>query len=592
MDLVDALTLLGGVSLFLFGMTLMGDALKLVAGNKLEVILYRLSGTPAKGILLGTGVTAVIQSSSATSVMVVGFVNSGMMKMKQAISIIMGAIIGTSVTGWIISLSDIGGGGGGLLDLLSTESLSAITAIIGIYLRMFSKKREKQRIGDILLGFAILMFGMKSMSSSVSGLRDSEVFINLLTTFTNPFLGILIGMLFTTVIQSASAAIGILQALSSTGAITFEIALPIIMGIAIGAAVPVLLSAFGASVDGKRTAVSYLVIDVLGAFIFSIIFYLLNSIIHFSFMTMPLRSVNIALLNTVFRVVIVLLLMPLTSVIERIIAMIIKDDEKSQDKELDDIERLEERFLSYPPLAVENSRIAINKMGELALKNITDALDLLTLSYSDEGFNEVERIEGIIDKYEDRIGTYLTKVTGRELPADLNRSVTKYLHTLTDYERISDHALNIAQSAREIKEKNIVFTTEAGKEIRNICAALEKILAMIVEAFNDNDIELAYHVEPLEEVIDELCSQMKANHIARLTAGYCTLLNGYIYNDLVGNFERVSDHCSNIAATMIEMEGGVLGIHTYTNDIKDHHTHNFEGNYKLFKEQFSIQSTK
>lgn len=590
MDFVDALTLLGGVALFLFGMTLMGDALKLVAGNKLELILYRLSGTPIKGILLGTGVTAVIQSSSATSVMVVGFVNSGMMKINQAISIIMGAIIGTSVTGWIISLSDISGGGG-ILSLFSTEVLSAITAIIGIYLRMFNKERNKQHIGDILLGFSILMFGMKSMSSSVSDLRNSEVFINLLTKFTNPFLGILIGLIFTTIIQSASAAIGILQALSATGAITFEIALPIIMGIAIGAAVPVLLSAFGATVEGKRTAVSYLVVDFLGSLIFSILFYSLNFFFHFSFMSTPLRSVNIALINTVFRVAIVLILMPSINIIENIISMLIKDEAVSSEAELDEINSLEERFISYPPLAVENSKLAIRKMGELALKNIYDALDLLVLSYSDDGYKEVERIENIIDKYEDKIGTYLTKVAVRELPSDLNRSVTKFLHTLTDYERISDHALNLAQSAKEIKDKNITFTSDAIREIRNITGALKRILAMVVEAFNNNDIELAYKIEPLEEIIDELCIKMKANHIARLTAGSCTLLNGYIYNDMVGDFERISDHCSNIAATMIEMEGGVLGIHTYTNDIKSRHTHNYEENYKKFKNEFNLMTT-
>ena len=590
MDFVDALTLLGGVALFLFGMTLMGDALKLVAGNKLELILYRLSGTPIKGILLGTGVTAVIQSSSATSVMVVGFVNSGMMKINQAISIIMGAIIGTSVTGWIISLSDISGGGG-ILSLFSTEVLSAITAIIGIYLRMFNKERNKQHIGDILLGFSILMFGMKSMSSSVSDLRDSEVFINLLTQSTNPFLGILIGLIFTTIIQSASAAIGILQALSATGAITFEIALPIIMGIAIGAAVPVLLSAFGATVEGKRTAVSYLVVDFLGSLIFSIIFYSLNFFFHFSFMSRPLRSVNIALINTVFRVAIVLILMPSINIIENIISMLIKDEAVSSEAELDEINSLEERFISYPPLAVENSKLAIRKMGELALKNIYDALDLLVLSYSDDGYKEVERIENIIDKYEDKIGTYLTKVAVRELPSDLNRSVTKFLHTLTDYERISDHALNLAQSAKEIKDKNITFTSDAIREIRNITGALKRILAMVVEAFNNNDIELAYKIEPLEEIIDELCIKMKANHIARLTAGSCTLLNGYIYNDMVGDFERISDHCSNIAATMIEMEGGVLGIHTYTNDIKSRHTHNYEENYRKFKNEFNLMTT-
>ena len=590
MDFVDALTLLGGVALFLFGMTLMGDALKLVAGNKLELILYRLSGTPIKGILLGTGVTAVIQSSSATSVMVVGFVNSGMMKINQAISIIMGAIIGTSVTGWIISLSDISGGGG-ILSLFSTEVLSAITAIIGIYLRMFNKERNKQHIGDILLGFSILMFGMKSMSSSGSDLRNSEVFINLLTKFTNPFLGILIGLIFTTIIQSASAAIGILQALSATGAITFEIALPIIMGIAIGAAVPVLLSAFGATVEGKRTAVSYLVVDFLGSLIFSILFYSLNFFFHFSFMSTPLRSVNIALINTVFRVAIVLILMPSINIIENLISMLIKDEAVSSEAELDEINSLEERFISYPPLAVENSKLAIRKMGELTLKNIYDALDLLVLSYSDDGYKEVERIENIIDKYEDKIGTYLTKVAVRELPSDLNRSVTKFLHTLTDYERISDHALNLAQSAKEIKDKNITFTSDAIREIRNITGALKRILAMVVEAFNNNDIELAYKIEPLEEIIDELCIKMKANHIARLTAGSCTLLNGYIYNDMVGDFERISDHCSNIAATMIEMEGGVLGIHTYTNDIKSRHTHNYEENYRKFKNEFNLMTT-
>ena len=587
MNLADALSLLGGVSLFLFGMTLMGEGLKLVAGNKLELILYKLSGTPLKGILLGTGVTAVIQSSSATSVMVVGFVNSGMMKMKQAISIIMGAIIGTSITGWIISLSDIGGSNG-ILSLLSTETLSAITAIVGIYLRLFSKKQSHHHTGDILMGFAILMFGMKAMSSSVSSLRESEVFLTLLTQFSNPILGILIGMVFTTVIQSASASVGILQALSSTGVITFEIALPIIMGIAIGASVPVLLSALGASTDGKRTALSYLVVDVLGVIVFSILFYSLNAIIHFPFMAMSMRSVNIALVNTVFRLIVVALLLPFISVLEKLVSTIIKDKAEKQDKELDDIKRLEERFISYPPLAVENARIAINKMGELAEKNILDAFNLLRNGYTDGGFEEVERIEGIIDKYEDTIGTYLTKLTGREMPTDLNRSVAKYLHTLTDFERISDHALNIAESAREIKEKEITFTSGAIHEMDVMMNALERIMHITVSSFIDNDLDKAYLVEPLEEVIDELCEKMRFNHVDRLTKGECTILNGYIFNDLIGNYERISDHCSNTAATLIEMEEGIFGLHTYTNEVKDSHTHNFEENYKFFSETFSL----
>ena len=587
MNLADALSLLGGVSLFLFGMTLMGEGLKLVAGNKLELILYKLSGTPLKGILLGTGVTAVIQSSSATSVMVVGFVNSGMMKMKQAISIIMGAIIGTSITGWIISLSDLGGSNG-LLSLLSTETLSAITAIVGIYLRLFSKKQTHHHTGDILMGFAILMFGMKAMSSSVSSLRESKVFISLLTQFSNPILGIIIGMVFTTVIQSASASVGILQALSSTGAITFEIALPIIMGIAIGASVPVLLSALGASTDGKRTALSYLVVDTLGVIVFSLLFYSINAVVHFTFMSTPLRSVNIALLNTVFRLIVVALLLPFISLLEKLVSTLIKDKKQEQDKELDDIKRLEERFISYPPLAVENARIAINKMGELAEKNILDAFNLLRNGYTDGGFDEVERIEGVIDKYEDSIGTYLTKLTGREMPKDLNRSVAKYLHTLTDFERISDHALNIAESAREIKEKEIAFTPNALHEMDVMMKALERIVHITVSSFAENDLDKAYLVEPLEEVIDELCEKMRFNHVDRLTKGECTILNGYVFNDLIGNYERISDHCSNTAATLIEMEEGVFGLHTYTNEVKDRHTHNFEENYKFFSDAFTL----
>ena len=587
MNLADALSLLGGVSLFLFGMTLMGEGLKLVAGNKLELILYKLSGTPLKGILLGTGVTAVIQSSSATSVMVVGFVNSGMMKMKQAISIIMGAIIGTSITGWIISLSDLGGSNG-LLSLLSTETLSAITAIVGIYLRLFSKKQTHHHTGDILMGFAILMFGMKAMSSSVSSLRESKVFISLLTQFSNPILGIIIGMVFTTVIQSASASVGILQALSSTGAITFEIALPIIMGIAIGASVPVLLSALGASTDGKRTALSYLVVDTLGVIVFSLLFYSINALVHFTFMSTPLRSVNIALLNTVFRLIVVALLLPFISLLEKLVSTLIKDKKQEQDKELDDIKRLEERFISYPPLAVENARIAINKMGELAEKNILDAFNLLRNGYTDGGFDEVERIEGVIDKYEDSIGTYLTKLTGREMPKDLNRSVAKYLHTLTDFERISDHALNIAESAREIKEKGITFTPNAIHEMDVMMKALERIVHITVSSFAENDLDKAYLVEPLEEVIDDLCEKMRFNHVDRLTKGECTILNGYVFNDLIGNYERISDHCSNTAATLIEMEEGVFGLHTYTNEVKDRHTHNFEENYKFFSDAFAL----
>lgn len=363
MGISNVLELLGGVALFLFGMALMGDSLKKVAGNKLELILFRLSSTPLKGILLGTGVTAVIQSSSATSVMVVGFVNSGMMKVRQAIGVVMGAIIGTSITGWIICLSDIGGGSSGWLELLSTDTLTAVIAVIGIVLRMFCSAPTKKHVGEIMLGFAVLMFGMKAMSSSVYDLRSSETFINMLTTFSNPILGIALGIVFTSVIQSASAAVGILQALAITGAIRFDIALPIIMGIAIGAAVPVLLSALGASADGKRTALSYLMVDTLGVVITALVFYTLNAIFDFSFMSMTMTTVSLALMNTVFRFVIVAILAPFIPLLEKICKLIIKD--KPEDAAvLEDFDRLEERFLDHPALAVEQSRLTVNSMAK------------------------------------------------------------------------------------------------------------------------------------------------------------------------------------------------------------------------------------
>ena len=363
MGISNVLELLGGVALFLFGMALMGDSLKKVAGNKLELILFRLSSTPLKGILLGTGVTAVIQSSSATSVMVVGFVNSGMMKVRQAIGVVMGAIIGTSITGWIICLSDIGGGSSGWLELLSTDTLTAVIAVIGIVLRMFCSAPTKKHVGEIMLGFAVLMFGMKAMSSSVYDLRSSETFINMLTTFSNPILGIALGIVFTSVIQSASAAVGILQALAITGAIRFDIALPIIMGIAIGAAVPVLLSALGASAD----ALSYLMVDTLGVIITAFVFYALNAIFDFSFMSMTMTTVSLALMNTVFRFVIVAILAPFIPLLEKICKLIIKD--KPEDAAvLEDFDRLEERFLDHPALAVEQSRLTVNSMAKKLAK--------------------------------------------------------------------------------------------------------------------------------------------------------------------------------------------------------------------------------
>ena len=586
MGVSNILELLGGVALFLFGMALMGDSLKKVAGNKLELILFRLSSTPLKGILLGTGVTAVIQSSSATSVMVVGFVNSGMMKVRQAIGVVMGAIIGTSITGWIICLSDLGGGASGWLELLSTDTLTAVIAVIGIILRMFAGSSTKKHVGEILLGFAVLMFGMKAMSGSVYELRSSEVFINMLTTFSNPLLGILLGLVFTSVIQSASAAVGILQALAITGAIRFDIALPIIMGIAIGAAVPVLLSALGASADGKRTALSYLLVDTLGVIVFSAIFYTLNAVIGFSFMSMAMSAVSLALLNTVFRFVIVILLAPFIPQLEKLGCLIIRD-KASGGEELQDFERLEERFLNHPALAVEQSRLTVNAMAKKSKENLFGAFALID-AYSDEGFDRVNRLEDIIDKYEDKLGTYLIHITSRELNPEQNGAVGKYLHAINDFERISDHALNIAECAKELHDKEITFSSKGEKELNVLICAVSEIVGTAVSAFVDNDIERAYRVEPLEELIDNLCDEMKMHHIDRLQKGICTLHHGFVFNDLLTNLERVSDHCSNIAVAMIELESESFDAHEYINSLIEVRSHCFDEYYEEYSKKYVL----
>ena len=586
MGVSNVLELLGGVALFLFGMALMGDSLKKVAGNKLELILFRLSSTPLKGILLGTGVTAVIQSSSATSVMVVGFVNSGMMKVRQAIGVVMGAIIGTSITGWIICLSDLGGGSSGWLELLSTDTLTAVIAVIGIILRMFSGSSTKKHVGEILLGFAVLMFGMKAMSNAVYELRSSEAFINMLTTFSNPLLGILLGLIFTSVIQSASAAVGILQALAVTGAIRFDIALPIIMGVAIGAAVPVLLSALGASADGKRTALSYLLVDTLGVIVFSAIFYTLNAVIGFSFMSMSMTTVSLALLNTVFRFVIVLILAPFIPQLEKLGRLIIRD-KASGGEELQDFERLEERFLNHPALAVEQSRLTVNAMAKKAKENLFGAFALID-AYSDEGFDHVNHLEDIVDKYEDKLGTYLIHITSRELNPEQNGAVGKYLHTINDFERISDHALNIAECAKELYDKEIKFSAQGEKELKVLISAVSEIVGTAVSAFVDNNIERAYRVEPLEELIDNLCDEMKMHHIDRLQKGICTLHHGFVFNDLLTNLERVSDHCSNIAVAMIELESESFDAHEYINSLIEVRSHCFDEYYEEYSKKYVL----
>ena len=584
MGISDVISLLGGIALFLFGMSLMGDGLKKVAGSKLELVLYRLSSTPLKGVLLGTGVTAVIQSSSATSVMVVGFVNSGMMKVQQAISVIMGAILGTSITGWILCLSYIPGGSG-LVQLLSTEVITGIVAVIGIILRMGSGRTSSRHVGDILLGFAVLMYGMSAMSGAVSPLRESEEFIRILTSFSNPLLGILVGVAFTSVLQSASAAVGILQALSITGAITFEIAFPIIMGIAIGAAVPVLLSALGANLNGRRTAFVYLLIDVLGVAVWSLVFYTLNAALHFSFLSDTMTAVSIALMNTLFRLATLVVLFPLIGVMEKLVVLLFPDDgAQTEDQDMD---RLEERFLQHPALSIEQSRLVTNSMAERAAGNLLAAMALRT-DYSDKDFQAVAETESLIDRYEDKLGTYLMKITSRSLSSSQSEEVSKFLHTISDFERISDHALNISETAKEIHDKEMVFSPAAVRELEVMESALREILSISVAAFVANDVQQAVRVEPLEEIIDGLCDEMKSHHVDRLQSGACTLDQGFVFNDLLTNYERVADHCSNIAVAIIELESDSFDTHEYLNSVRAMKSHSFARYYEEYQQKYHL----
>ena len=581
MALSDYISLLGGVALFLFGMAFMGENLKKVAGSKLELVLYRLSSTPIKGILLGTGVTAVIQSSSATSVMVVGFVNSGMMKVRQAIGVIMGALLGTSITGWIVALSSVGGGGG-WAQLLSTATLTAVIAVAGIVLRMVGKKQAVVHLGDIMLGFAVLMFGMGVMSSAVAPLKEDAVFLQTLTAVSNPLLGILVGVVFTSVLQSASAAVGILQALAATGAVTFGTALPIIMGVAIGAAVPVLLSAPGAGVNGKRTALAYLLVDVLGVLLWGTVFYTANAIVDFPFLSAVMSAASIALVNTVFRLLTVLALAPCTGLIERLASALVRG---KPEPDAEDMDRLEDRFLLHPALALEQSRLVINAMARRAQEDLLDAIALRS-NYSEKGFARVAELEATIDRYEDKLGTYLMKITGKTLSTAQGAEVSEFLHTISDFERISDHALNIGEAAQEIHEKNRQFSDEADREMTVLERAVQEVLRLSITAFVEGDAALAQRVEPLEQVIDRLCDEMKLRHVERLKNGECTMPHSFVFNDLLTDYERVADHCSNIAVALLEVPTDRLDSHAYLHDAR--HGDAFNRLFEEYEQQFQL----
>lgn len=583
MSISEFASLFTGVALFLFGMSLMGDGLKRVSGNKLEPILFRLTGTPIRGIVLGAVVTAVIQSSSATSVMVVGFVNSKMMKVRQAISVILGAILGTSITGWVVCLSYMNGPKG-LSSLLSTTTLTCIIAVTGIFFRMFSKNQHRRYVGDIMLGFAVLMVGMSSMSGSVSSLGKQPWFTNILTSMTFPLLGILTGLVFSSILQSASAAVGIVQALSFTGVMTLGSSLPLLMGIAIGGSVPVLLSALGASTDGKRTAVSYLAASFIGVMVCASVFYIADAMFHFTVLEKIVNPMSLALVNTILRLTILCVLAPFTDVLEAVASLFVKGKASENNEAV----RLEERFLAHPALAIEQIRLTICDMAKKTEESILTSVGLFN-HYNESTYYQVCELENVGDRYEDALGSYIVRLTGQELTESQGRMASLFLHTLSDFERISDHARNIAQNFQEIHQKQIKFSEEAVDELNIMTKAVKEILRLTTEAFINSNPDIAKRVEPLEEVIDSLCDQMKLRHVERLQRGYCTISQGFVFNDLSTNFERVSDHCSNIAVAILELESDSFDTHEYLGKIKEKQSVDYEQYLEQYSKEFAFE---
>ena len=584
MSLLQVITLLAGVAMFLFGMTLMGDGLTKVSGSKLEPILFQLSGTPVRALLLGTGVTAVIQSSSATSVMAVGFVNSGMMSVRQAINVILGAILGTSITGWVICLSYIEGAGG-ISSILSTTTLTGVIAVVGISLRIYSKKSSRQHIGDILMGFAILMSGMHMMSGAVSDLGKQAWFTGMMTSMQNPILGIAVGAVFTAVLQSASAAVGILQALSVTGALTFEAVLPLLMGINIGASVPVLLSAVGANTRGKRASLIYLVTSILGVLGCASLFYVANAIFHFSIMSIVMNPFSTAGVNTIFRMMNLILLAPFTDAIEALVNRLVPDTGSAEPVKTK--LQLEERFLQHPPLALSHCYAAMKEMAEETKRSIAVAAGLLR-EYQEEDFLKVRELETEVDEYEDKLGSYLLQLSGQQLSMHESSEVSKYLHTLSDFERISDHARNIAESCAELHEKQLILSNPALHDISVLDRAVQKIMELTTGAFVGDDLTMAGHVEPLEEVIDFLIDEMKMRQIERLRHGQGNILQNFVFSDLLTNFERIADHCSNIALDMLRLEKGSFDTHEYQEQLVSGTNEDFNQKFTEFRKEYAL----
>ena len=567
MNFFSILTLLGGLAMFLYGMQVMGDGLANVSGGKLEQILENLTSSKWKAVLLGMCVTAVIQSSSATTVMVVGFVNSGIMKLTQAVGIIMGANIGTTITSWILSLTGIESSNF-FISLLKPSSFSPILAMVGIILLTFTKSSRKKDIGTIMLGFAVLMFGMESMSGAVKPLADVPEFTGLLLKFSNPVAGILAGTILTAIIQSSSASVGILQALCMTGAVPFSSAFPIIMGQNIGTCVTALLSAIGANKNAKRAAMIHLYFNLIGTVVFMILFYMIDAAVHFPFMTQMATPATIAITHSVFNITATLVWLPFSNLLVKLACLTIRDDKKDEvSKEDQEFMILESRFLEKPAFAVEQGRNAARQMEKDSRKALNIALDLI-YDYSEEQAERVQKIESKVDRYEDELGTYLVKLNNKNLSERDSHSVSTMLHCIGDFERISDHAVNIMESAQELHEKNLTFSAQARNELQVLIAAVSRIVDTAYQIFDKQDLNLTEDVEPLEEIVDELSKELKRRHINRLRSGECTIEMGCFLPELRPRLERIAYHCSNISVCITQVRENLYDTHSHLESLK------------------------
>ncbi len=579
MGLKEILALIGGLALFLFGMNIMGQALEKRAGARLKNILSSMTSNTFKGFLLGLGVTAVIQSSSATTVMVVGFVNSGLMTLRQSIGVIMGANLGTSVTSWLLSLTGIEGAG--WVELLKPSSFTPVLALIGIIFYMFQSNPKRKDTGLILLGFAVLMFGMETMSDSVSGLKDNEAFTSILTLFSNPLLGVLVGTVVTAIVQSSSASVGILQALTTTGTITFNTAVPIIMGQNIGTCVSAMISSIGASKNARRASIIHLSFNVIATLILLPAYYIITIVFEPAIIHEAADPVGIAIVHTLFKVVALLILMPCSGLLEKLACKIVSENSKGE------VVLLDERLLATPAVAVERCKTVATTMAELSVSSLKHSLTLIE-NYNEKDDQAIRADEDSVDMYEDKLGSYLVKISARELtPAD-STEVSKLLHIIGDFERISDHALNIVGSSEELHEKQLSFSEEARTELAVIIKAVDEILDLSLTAFTKRDLDAAIKVEPLEEVIDFLREELKKKHIARLQRGDCTIEMGFVLSDLLTSLERISDHCSNIAGCMLEIEHSNLDIHEYLRGVKEGDDKEYKDFYDYYKVKYAL----